>query len=107
MQVNRLSSGLQEALKSASNFNTARSDTLFDNEKYNLNENGEIDFGSINVDDLNITKDQISNLLETFSDEIINIFGSDLPDMFNKNQILNPKNNNQPDNQNTHKVLII
>lgn len=99
MQVNRLSSGLQEALKSASNFNTARSETLFDKGKYGVGEDGEIDFGSINVDDLNITADQISNLLEMFSDEIISIFGSDLPDMFGKNPALASQNKHTQNNQ--------
>lgn len=102
MQVNRLSAGLQEALKTASNFNTARSETLFDKEKYGVGEDGEIDFGSINVDDLNITADQISNLLEMFSDEIISIFGSDLPDMFGKNPALAGQNNQPQDNTDTN-----
>ena len=99
MQVNRLSSGLQEALKSASNFNTARSETLFDKEKYGVNDDGEINFGNINIDDLNITSDQISNLLEFFSDEIISIFGSDLPDLFGKKAGLTGQNNTLPNKQ--------
>ena len=89
MQVNRLSLGLQEALKIASNYNTARSDTLFEQNLYGTN--GEkIDFSNLNIDDLNITEDQIQNLLQMFADEIIAVFGSEIPG-------INP-NNNQPKN---------
>ncbi len=81
MQVNRLSLGLQEALKSATNFNTARSETLFDAEQYGVSkEDGEeLDFSSLNVDDLNITEDQIAGLFSMFQDEVIAVFGSNLP----------------------------
>lgn len=95
MQVNRLSLGLQEALKSATNFNTARSETLFDEEKYGVSkEDGEeLDFSTLNVDDLTITEDQIAGLFAMFQDEVIAIFGSNLP--FMQAQKNNP---NSPDN---------
>lgn len=88
MQVNRLSLGLQEALKTASNFNTARSETLFDKEKFGVSEeNGEdVNFANLNIEDLNITSDQISNLLGMFADEVIAVFSGNLPDMFEKDQ---------------------
>ena len=81
MQVNRLSLGLQEALKTASNFNTARSETLFDTEKYGVSkEDGEeLDFSNLDIEDLNITEDQIAGLFAMFQDEIVAVFGSNLP----------------------------
>lgn len=76
MQVNRLSFGLQEELKRASNYNTARSETLFASGTLGKAANGEEknDFSAMNVEDLNISADQISNLLDSFADEIVNIF---------------------------------
>ena len=81
MQVNRFSLGFQEALKSATNFNTARSETLFDDEKYGVSkEDGEeLDFSTWNIEDLNVTEDQIANLFDMFKDEVIAVFGSNLP----------------------------
>lgn len=86
MQVNMLSLGLQDALKESTNFNTARSSTLFDNELFPKNDNGEIDFASLNVEDLNITPDQISNLLAGFAQEIVKVFGGDENPKANTNQ---------------------
>lgn len=101
MQVNRLSLGLQEALKRASNFNTARSETLFDKEKFGVGEDGEINFGNLTIEDLNITEDQISNLLESFSDEVINVFSTGMPDLFGKNP-MNPQENQTPQSPQTN-----
>ncbi len=94
MQVNRFSFGLQEALKSATNFNTARSETLFDAGLYGNNgENGEeIDFSTLNIEDLNITEEKIAALFSMFQDEIIAIFGSNLP-------FMQPPKNNDPNNK--------
>ena len=101
MQVNRLSLGLQEALKTASNYNTARSETLFDQNRYG--ENGEeIDFSNLNVDDLNITVDKIQNLLQLFADEIIAVFWGEIPGInTNNEQPQNPQQGNpaQPQGQ--------
>ena len=99
MQVNRLSLGFQEALKSATNFNTARSETLFDEEKYGTSkEDGEeLDFATLNIEDLNITEDQIANFFEMFKDEVIAVFGSNLPFMNpQNNKNTNDTQNNQP-----------
>ena len=75
MQVNRLSFWLQEELQRASNFNTARSETLFDSENYPQNEEGNVDFSDINIEDLNISDAQIQSLLGSFTDEITKFFG--------------------------------
>ena len=77
MKVNRLSLGLQEQLKEASNFNTARSETLFDKEK----------LANLDVADLNISEDQIGNLLKSFETEVINVFSNNLPDLFGDNPL--------------------
>ena len=106
MQVNRLSLGLQEALKSASNFNTARSETLFDKEEFGVSEEEgqeqELDFSTLNTDDLNITEDQIAGLFAMFQDEVIAVFGSGLPFMSPKNNEndpnANPQNPDAPQN---------
>ena len=73
MQVNRLSVGLQEELKAATNYNTARSETLFDSA---ITEKR--DFSNLDVADLNITEDKIAGLLTSFADEIVSVFGSSL-----------------------------
>ena len=90
MQINRLSLGLQEELKTASNFNTARSESLFrfqaanamgagqTNQAPNESKKEEVDFSSLDVKDLNITGKQIEKLLNGFSDEVIKVFSSDL-----------------------------
>lgn len=75
MQVNRLSFSLQEELQKATNFNTARNETLFDTEKYEKNENGDVDFSQIEIEDLQITDSQIQTLLGAFTDEITKFFG--------------------------------
>lgn len=97
MQVNRLSTGLQEQLKTASNFNTARSETLFDKTKFAVNDDNEIDFGSLDIDDLNISQDQIAGLLGNFTDEIIKAFSGKLPDMSQDNpfRVNDPFNSEQ------------
>lgn len=74
MQVNRLSLGLQEELQKATNFNTARSENLFDSDLYQKNDNGEVDFSSIELEDLNISDSQIQTLLGAFTDEITKFF---------------------------------
>ena len=68
MQVNRLSVGLQEELKAATNYNTARSETLFDSA---ITEKR--DFSNLDVADLNITEDKIAGLLTSFADEIVSV----------------------------------
>ena len=70
MKVNRLSLGLQEQLKEASNFNTARSETLFDKEKFGIPKDSqeEVNFANLDVADLNISEDQIGNLPDLFGD---------------------------------------
>ena len=98
MQVNRLSTGLQDQLKMASNFNTARSETLFDKEKYNVNDDGEIDFTSLNVEDLDITETQIANLLSGFAQEVINVFSDKYPDLAEDNPLVS-KDSVNPQNQ--------
>lgn len=100
MQVNRLSLGLQEELKSATNYNTARSETLFDN---SLTEKR--DFSNLDVTDLNITEDKIAGLLTSFADEIVSVFGSGLS-FISKNNLDNSNNinseyNKSPDNENS------
>lgn len=77
MQVNRLSTGLQEELKVASHFNTARSDTLFGNDDES-GDGTQTDFGNYDVDDLGITSRKIKDLLNGFSDEVIKVFSSEL-----------------------------
>lgn len=101
MQVNRLSVGLQEELKSASNFNTARSATLFDKEKFGASKDDDLDFSSLNVDDLGITSDQISNLLDGFADEVINVFSGKMPIV----PADNPLRGNDPANPNDSPVF--
>ncbi len=86
MQVNRLSTGLQEELKTATNFNTARNETLFQYQAATAassgitgqNGNQNSDFSELDTDDLNITPSQIERLLNDFSDEIIKVFSGDL-----------------------------
>lgn len=86
MQVNRLSTGLQEELKTASNFNTARNETLFQYQAATAassgttgkNGNKDADFSKLDTDDLNISSSQIERLLNDFSDEIIKVFSSEL-----------------------------
>ena len=78
MQVNRLSVSLQEALKTATNFNTSRNETLFNKNVFEKDEQGKIDFEKINTDDLNINQGHIAKLLGSFEDEIINVFSSNL-----------------------------
>ncbi len=75
MQVNRLSFSLQEELQKTTNFNTARNETLFDNDNYQKNENGEVDFSQLEIEDLKITDSQIQTLLGSFTDEITKFFG--------------------------------
>ena len=85
MQINRLSPGLQEELKSASNFNTARNETLFQYQAATAVSSGttgqkprSVDFSELDTDDLNITPGQIEDLLAGFSEEIIKVFSSDI-----------------------------
>ena len=73
MQINRLSIGLQEELKRASGYNDGRVDSLFP-EMGNNSDN--TDFRNLDLDDLNISEDQIRTLLGSFSDEIIRVFGA-------------------------------
>lgn len=94
MQVNRLSTGLQEQLKQATNFNTARNETLFDKEKFGAAKDGKVDFSSLNVDDLEITEDKIGKLLGGFADEVVNVFSNKMPDLFGDN----PLKTNDPTN---------
>ena len=94
MQINRLSTGLQDQLKMASNFNTARSETLFDKEKYNVNDDGEIDFSSLNVEDLDISETQIANLLSGFAQEIINVFSDKYPALAKDNPLISENQQN-------------
>lgn len=92
MQVNRLSLGLQEQLKIASNFNTARSDSLFQYQAATAATAGsgvapntgtsagkkDTDFSKLDTKDLNISSDEIGGLLAGFSDEVIKVFSSDI-----------------------------
>lgn len=94
MQVNRLSTGLQEQLKQASNYNTARNETLFDKEKFGAKKGEKVDFESLSVDDLDITEDQIGNLLNGFADEVVNVFSTKISDLFGDN----PLKTNDPAN---------
>lgn len=87
MQVNRLSMGLQEQLKQASNFNTARNETLFDKEKFGIQKDDEIDFSSLNVEDLDITEEKIGNLLNGFAEEVVNVFSNKMPDLLADNPL--------------------
>lgn len=84
MQINRLSTGLQEELKIASHYNTARSDTLFENmvpvaagAGASGRNGGKPDFESLDTRDLNINSDQIEGLLDGFADEVIKVFSSE------------------------------
>jgi hypothetical protein len=74
MKVNSLSSGLQEELKKASDYNTERNENLFSN-----NTKPAQSFFDTDVEDLNIPPDAISDLLENFANEIINVFSSVMP----------------------------
>ena len=89
MKVNRLSLGLQDQLKEASNFNTARRETLFDKEKFGIpiDSQEEVNFANLDVADLNISEDQIGNLLKSFETEVINVFSNNLPDLFGDNPL--------------------
>ncbi len=72
MQVNRLSLSSQEELKRAINFNANSNEALFSD-----NANGtQVDFSEMNIEDLNISEDQIRVLLGSFTDDIIRIFGA-------------------------------
>lgn len=87
MQINRLSTGLQEELQIASHYNTARSDTLFENmapvaagagaSGTGGKNGGKPEFGSLDTRDLNINLDQIEELLDGFADEVIKVFSSE------------------------------
>ncbi len=92
MKVNRLSLGLQEQLKEASKFNTARSATLFDSGKFGAEKVEDINFANLDVEELNITEDQIGNLLKSFEDEVISVFSGKIPDLFADNPL---KQNNK------------
>ena len=76
MQVNRLSFGLQEELKTASHYNTARADTLFGNP---ANETNAVNFADLEVSELNISEDKIAVLLGSFTNEVIKAFGAKMP----------------------------
>ncbi|MBS4759209.1 MAG: hypothetical protein KHX03_00740 [Clostridium sp.] len=87
MQINRLSPGLQEELKTATNYNTARNETLFQYQAAGAVSSGasgnqgnkkDVDFSKLDTRDLNITPEQIEGLLADFSDEVIKVFSSDL-----------------------------
>ena len=84
--------GLQEQLKEASNFNTARSATLFDSGKFGAEKVEDINFANLDVEELNITEDQIGNLLKSFEDEVISVFSGKIPDLFGDNPL---KQNNK------------
>ena len=73
MQVNRLSYGFQEELKTASHYNTARADTLFAQSGEN------VEFSNLDVSELNITEDQIATLFGSFTNEVIKAFGTKMP----------------------------
>lgn len=99
MQVNRLSLGLQEELKSVTNYNTPRSETLFENVNADKR-----DFSNLNVEDLNITEDKIATLLTSFADEIVSVFGSGFS-FISKNNAdntnnINPEYTKSPDVEN-------
>ena len=99
VQVNRLSLGLQEELKSVTNYNTARSETLFENVNADKR-----DFSNLNVEDLNITEDKIATLLTSFADEIVSVFGSGFS-FISKNNAdntnnINPEYTKSPDVEN-------
>ncbi len=100
MQVNRLSVGLQEELKTATNFNTARNEALFDKEQAASKNGEEVDFSSLDLDDLNITQDQIGGLLDRFADEIINVFSGKMSGL----PVQNPEN---PANQQQNNPVFI
>lgn len=99
MQVNRLSLGLQEELKTATNYDTARNETLFDNSIAEKKE-----FSNYDVADLNITEDKIAGLLTSFADEIISVFGSSLSfiskNNFDNSNNINPEYNKASDAEN-------
>ncbi len=91
MQVNRLSLGLQQELQAASNFNTARNETLFNHQVSTAATSGaagtapaqnggkkETDFSKLDTRDLGISSKDIAGLLDGFSDEVIKVFSSDL-----------------------------
>lgn len=73
MQINRLSIGLQEELKRASGYNDERVENLFPDMNGTSNST---DFSNVEIDDLNISEDQIRALLGSFTDEIIKVFGA-------------------------------
>ena len=83
MQVNRLSLRLQGELKEATNYNDKRTeDVLFTNQTQQPTPVKQpADFGQTDLSDLPITPAIIGNLLSSFADEIISIFGSDIPSL--------------------------
>ena len=81
MQVNRLSTGFQEQLKSATNYNTQRFETLFNKQDYAVNNEGKVDFSSLEVEDLDITQNQSAGLLGSFTDEVIKAFSTKFPEI--------------------------
>lgn len=93
MQVNRLSVSLQEALKTATNFNTSRNESLFNKNRFDQNEQGHIDFGKINTEDLNVNQGHIAKLLGSFEDEIVNVFSNNLFGDWNGNTSNKESNN--------------
>lgn len=74
MQINRLSIGLQEELKRASGYNNERIEgNLFSDMNRGTQSTN---FSDFEIDDLNISEDQIRALLGSFTDEIIKVFGA-------------------------------
>lgn len=81
MQVNRLSLRLQDELKQATNYNDKRTeDALFANQQQpQVQARQQSDFAQKDLSDLPITPAIIGNLLSSFADEIISVFGKDAP----------------------------
>ena len=82
MQVNRLSLRLQDELREATNFNTKQTEeNLFQNQLQQVQQQNvrQQSFESMDLSDLPVTPTIIGNLLSSFADEIINVFGSDVP----------------------------
>lgn len=103
MQVNRLSTGLQEQLKSATNYNSQRFDTLFNKENYAVNEEGKIDFSSIEVEDLDVSQAQIAGLLGSFTNEVIKAFSTKFPELASADNPL--QQSNDPANPQNKKMF--
>ena len=102
MQVNRLSTGFQEQLKSATNYNTQRFETLFNKENSVVGDDGKVDFSSLEVEDLDITQGQIASFLGNFTDEVIKAFSTKFPEIATAdNPLQQPNDPANPQGQKT------